>query len=364
MRESSLIAERSIATFFLIVCLTFRSSDVCYIHRFSYTITSYQTNMQNTSKAIWIKLFSIADILSNTSFSLLDTKYMFNFGQSTIIQFFIECPKALPYMNDLLIVTGLSSSALSQTVDSLVDAGYLKRVYSEEYKNRVYVQATDSFMELRSKPLRFFVMMEEAFRKNDGSGITPKEFDIAGDILLRLAKSRTGGELAAMREESDLEMPGLISNASRGVCELPVWILILHFTTNLARPTLLYYYGNGQKHRSSRSKLRFLTYILDESYRGKAAPTIHALARRFHCKNSFAAQTVRPLIRDDLVKVDETMHVRLTQKGLLLRNRTSESYTKFMENFFAGIEPEKTAIFIRVLDAMIGFLQENGKNSE
>ena len=140
---------------FLIVCLTFRSSDVCYIHRFPYTITSYQTNMQNTSKAIWIKLFSIADILSNTSFSLLDTKYMFNFGQSTIIQFFIECPKALPYMNDLLIVTGLSSSALSQTVDSLVDAGYLKRVYSEEYKNRVYVQATDSFMELRSKPLHF-----------------------------------------------------------------------------------------------------------------------------------------------------------------------------------------------------------------
>ena len=55
------------------------------------------------------------------------------------------------------------------------------------------------------------------------------------------------------------------------------------------------------------------------------------------------------------------MHVRLTQKGLLLRNRTSESYTKFMENFFAGIEPEKAAIFIRVLDAMIGFLQGNGE---
>lgn len=51
----------------------------------------------------------------------------------------------------------------------------------------------------------------------------------------------------------------------------------------------------------------------------------------------------------------------LTQDGLLLCNQTSESYTKFMDNFFAGIDPEKTAIFVRVLDAMIGFLQGNGK---
>ncbi len=77
-------------------------------------------------------------------------------------------------MNDLLVVTGLSSSAVSQTVDSLVDAGYLKRVYSEEHKNRVYVQVTDSFMEFRSKPLHFFEKMEEAFRKNADSGIKIK----------------------------------------------------------------------------------------------------------------------------------------------------------------------------------------------
>lgn len=317
--------------------------------------------MQKTSKAIWIKLFTIAGFLDNTSYSILDMNYMFNFGQWPIIRFFIECPKAMPQMNDLLVITGLSSSAVSQTVDSLVDAEYLKRIYSEDYKNRVYVQVTDSFMELRSKPLRFFEKMEGAFRKNVDTGITPEEFNIARDILLRLVKSRTGGELAAMNDEYDLEKPGLISNASRAICDLPVWILALHFAVNLTRPTLLYYYCHGQNRRNTHCRLRFLNHLLNESYRKKSDPTVHELAIKFHCKGSFVVQTLNRLIQDDLIEIDASSHVRLTQKGLLLRNQTSESYTKFMENFFSGIEPEKTAIFVRALDAMIDFLQGDGK---
>ncbi len=50
--------------------------------------------MQNTSKAIWIKLFTIAGFLDNTSYCILDVNYVFNFGQWPIIRFFIECPNA------------------------------------------------------------------------------------------------------------------------------------------------------------------------------------------------------------------------------------------------------------------------------
>ena len=310
-----------------------------------------------TAKAIWTKLFLTADILRTTSYSVIELDYV-SFAQFPIIQFFLECPDASPAMKDLIAVSGLSSGALSQAIDALEEKGYLERVSSKTDSRLRMVRATETFGAIRSKPVRYFVKMQEDFRRS--SGITPEEMRIVSSILVRLAESRTGGELALMKRRSDLEKPGLVFVPSRRLARLPVWMLVLHFTANLKLPTLMCYYGSLS--RISLGKLRVLNYLFFLSYRKKASPSIAELAARFRCKTGLVFQTVQALNRDGMVEqVSRDGRVKLTLKGLLVRRLSSRSYTRFMSDFFRGIEPEKIALFMRFLDLMLDYLKTDGK---
>lgn len=316
---------------------------------------------KQTAKEAWTKLFLISDILRNTSYSIIELDYI-NFARLPIIQFFLECPDATPSMKELIAVSGLSSGALSQAVDALVENGYLERISSRTDSRLRMVCATEKFGAIREKPVRFFGKMQDDFRRV--SGVTPEEMRKVKSMFVRLAESRTGGELAAMRQPSDLEKPGLVSVPLRKLGGAPVWMLLLHFTTNLKLPTLMYYYGRSG--RISLNKLRVLNYLFFLSRRKKMSPTIVELATRFHCKIGLVSQTVHALNRDDMVDqvifpIIHNGRVKLTLKGLFVRRLSSESYTRFMMNFFRGIEPEYIALFMRFLDLMLGYLKTDGK---
>ena len=318
------------------------------------------------ARSLWARLFYIADILRNTSYGIMDEDVQFNFAEFQIVHFFFECMDARPAMKELLAVTGLSSGAASQAVDSLVKNGFVERIRSEEDRRSFLIGATDKLRTYREKPIRHFEKMLDMFHQT--TGITPDEMKAVEEIFLRLAQSRTGGELAAMKHPSDLTVPGLVSNdltCRKELNTLPVWMLILHFTTNLRLPIQLFYYG--KRGRTTLGKLRLLNYLFFLSDRLDGGPMVKDLASRFRVSSGVISQTLKAMIQDGMVErvmspLDHrVIRIRLTPLGLRMRRQTATAYTCFMQNFFSRTEPEKVALFDRVLDMTLHFLRTDGK---
>ncbi|MBR2964004.1 MAG: MarR family transcriptional regulator [Lentisphaeria bacterium] len=322
----------------------------------------------NEARSYWVRLFDVSDILRNTSYYLLEkNKVQFNFAEFPIVQFFFERPDARPAVKDLLAVTGLSSGAVSQAVDALIRDGLLERVQSEQDHRSFLIQVTEQLREFRKTPLRHFEKMLEAFRQY--SGTTPEEMAVSEELYVRLAESRTGGELAVIRQPSDLSVPGLVSHEWNGLeylNTLPVWSLILHFTTNLKIPVMVYYYG--KRGRMTLGKLRLLNYLFHLSGHNIGSPSVKDLAARFRVPSGVVSQTLNAMIQDGMVERVPSPHdrrmngIRLTQQGLRMRRQCASSYTCFMQNFFSLIEPEKINVFDRDLDLTLQFLKsEEGR---
>lgn len=318
------------------------------------------------AKGIWTKLFDISDLLRNTAFSFPEEDIRVNYAQFPIMQFFFECPDARPAMKELISVVGLSSGAASQAVDSLVEGGYLERVRSEVDHRSNLICTTEKLRTIRAKPVQYFEGMLDVFRQT--SGVTPEEMAVAEEIFMRLAESRTGGELAVLKQPSDLSVPGLLKNSLLRREErntIPVWMLILHFTSNLKGPAQVYYYG--KRGRTTLGKLRLMNYLFFLSSKKKEKPMVKDLAARFHLSSGVISQTLNALIQDGMVeRIDSTLdhriiRVQLTQQGLRMRRQCATSYTCFMQNFFSRIEPEKVELFDRILDLTISFLRNEGK---
>ena len=318
------------------------------------------------ARSFWNRLFTIADILRNTSYWIREEDIQFSFAELPITLFFFERIDARPAMKDLLAVTGLSSGAVSQAVDTLVEKGFLERIRSETDHRIILIHATKKMQVFREKPLRHFETMLDEFRRT--SGATPEEMSIAEDIFLRLAESRTGGELAVMKQPSDLAVPGLLKHdwIPRGQMNtLPVWMLIIHFTTNLKLPLMMFYYG--KRGRTTLGKLRLLNYLFFLSGRKNESPMVKDIAARFRVSSGIASQTLNALIQDGMVERVESpldhrvIRIRLTPQGLRMRRQTALSYTFFMQNFFSRIEPEKVAVFDRILNLSLHFLKTDGR---
>ena len=322
----------------------------------------------NEARSFWVRLFDVSDILRNTSYYLLEkNKVQFNFAEFPIVQFFFERPDARPAMKDLLAVTGLSSGAVSQAVDTLIQDGLLERVRSEQDHRSILIQVTEQLREFRKTPLHHFEKMLEAFQLS--SGMTPEEMAVTEDVFVRLAESRTGGELAVIRQPSDLSVPGLVSHEWNGreyLNSLPVWSLILHFTTNLKIPAMVYFYG--KRGRMTLGKIRLMNYLFYLSDQKNGIPVVKDLAARFRVSSGVVSQTLNAMIQDGMVERIPLPHdrrmigIRLTQQGLRMRRQCAASYTCFMQNIISRIEPEKIAVFDRALEMTLQFLKtEEGK---
>ena len=318
------------------------------------------------AKGIWTKLFNISDLLRNTACSFLEEDIRVNYAQFPIMQFFFECPDACPAMKELIAVVGLSSGAASQAVDTLAEKGYLERVRSETDKRSNRIRTTEKFRAIREKPVQEFDRMLDLFLRT--SGATPEERAVAEDIFRRLGESRTGGELAVLKQPSDLSVPGLAKNnlLYPGKNDsIPVWMIILHFTTNLKGPTQVFYYG--KRGRTTLGKLSLMNYLFFLSDKNDGTTMVSNLASRFRVSSGKVSQTLNAMIQDGMVeRIDShldhrAIRIRLTGQGLRMRRQCATSYTCFMQNFFSRIEPDKAKIFDRILDMTIHFLKTDGK---
>ena len=319
------------------------------------------------ARTFWVRLFNVSDILRNTSYFILKKNCVqFNFAEFPIVQFFFERPDARPAMKDLLAITGLSSGAVSQAVDSLIRDGLLERVRSERDRRSYLIQVTDQLRVFRRAPLLHFEQMLDAFRQS--CGLTPEEMSIAEEVFVQLAESRTGGELTAIKQPSDLMIPWLVSHEWNGrehLTALPVWSLVLHFTTSLKLPAMVFYYG--KRGRMTLGKLRLMNYLFFLSDRKKEIPLTKDLASRFNLSSGVVSQTLNAMIQDGMVERvlspadSRIVGIRLTPQGFCMRRQCASSYTGFMQNFFSRIEPERVALFDRVLDLTLHFLRTDGR---
>ena len=87
------------------------------------------------------------------------------------------------------------------------------------------------------------------------------------------------------------------------------------------------------------------------------------LADAFHVSSGVVSQTLNAMIQDGMVERvasdwdHRVIRIRLAPRGLSLRRRTASTYTRFMQNFFSRIEPEKVVLFDRALDMTFQFLK-------
>ena len=209
--------------------------------------------------SIWRKMFIISWRLRTTAYGILDKDFNCSLAQFPIMQFFFTYPNVTPAVKDLTSYIGLPSGAISQAVDGLVEASVLERIPSEKDKRSSLIRATDELLTVRNKAIDHFAKMLESF-KSLGS-ITPEEIASADEIFVRLAESRTGGELSVVRNPADLSVPGLLKHRfidPEQLRKLPPFILTMHFVTVLKGPTLIYYYET--RGRVTLGKLRLLDH--------------------------------------------------------------------------------------------------------
>ena len=315
--------------------------------------------------SIWRKMFIISWRLRTTSFGVLDKDFDCSLAQFPIVQFFFTYPNVTPAIKDLTSYTGLSSGAISQAVDGLVRASVLERIPSEKDKRSSWVRATDELLAVRNKAIDHFANMLEEFKSL--GYITPEEIASADDIFVRLAESRTGGELSVVRNPADLSVPGLLKHRfidPDQLKKLPPCILTMHFVTALKGPTIVYYYEPSG--RVTLGKLRLLDHLFPLT-RFDERPKVKDLAARFQVSSGVTAQTLKALIHDGVMEYvsspanRDVIRVRLTPEGLRIRRLTAASYTKFMQNFFSTVEPERAEMFSRTLDRFLEFLDKEGK---
>ena len=315
--------------------------------------------------AIWLKLFTIANLLSFTAKDLVLDTVDTTFAQFPILQFYFEDPVQPPTVKTLTSVTGMMPGAVSQAVEQLVQQGLLARIPAEDGRRGCTFLPTEKLLAVRENALRHFTDMMNAGVK--ASTVTQEELDIVDGMMVRLSLSRIGGEHNFLKHPSDLTVPGLVpldESCRTNVQKLPGCMKMLHFTSNLRVPILIHYYG--RRGRMTLGKLRILDclFVLSSN---NAVPTVKELAERFRISSGAVSQTLDAMCKDGMVErvpspLDRrVVHVRLTQQGLRMRRQSSAACTKFMRNFLEKEPPENVAAFERMLDNTLHFLKTAGR---
>ncbi len=93
-------------------------------------------------------------------------------------------------INDLTKRTLLRKSTLSELLDNLEAAGYVKRIQSEEDRRKTLIQLTEKTRKLQSTYIKLSADMTEIFYK----GFTPEEIDELELYLHRILKNLVSQE--------------------------------------------------------------------------------------------------------------------------------------------------------------------------
>ena len=318
-----------------------------------------------SATGIWLKMFTIANMLSYTAKDHVRDVIDCTFAQFPILQFYFEEPVCPPTIRTLMRVTGMLPGAVSQAVEQLVQQGLLARIPAEDGRRGCTFLPTEKLLAVREKALRYFMaMMDSGVEANH---VPPHEVEIVDGMMTRLSLSRLGGEHNFLKHPSDLTVPGLVpldESCRTNALKLPGLMKMLHFASNLRIPILIHYYG--KRGRMTLGKLRILNtlFVLTSN---NAVPTVKELAERFRISSGAVSQTLDAMCKDGMVErvpspLDRrVVHVRLTQQGLRMRRQSSAACTKFMRNFLEKEPPENVAAFERMLDNTLHFLKTAGR---
>lgn len=93
-------------------------------------------------------------------------------------------------INDLTKRTLLRKSTMSELLDNLESAGYVKRIQSEQDRRKTLIQLTDETRKLQSTYIKLSADMTEMFYK----GFTPEEIDELESYLHRILKNLVSQE--------------------------------------------------------------------------------------------------------------------------------------------------------------------------
>ncbi len=93
-------------------------------------------------------------------------------------------------INDLSKRTLLRKSTLSELLDNLEEAGYIRREQSEEDRRKTIIQLTEKTRKLQSTYIKLSADMTEIFYK----GFTPEEIDELEAYLHRILKNLVSQE--------------------------------------------------------------------------------------------------------------------------------------------------------------------------
>lgn len=316
--------------------------------------------------AVWLRIFTIANMLSFTAMDQVNDTIECSFTQFPILQFYFEEPVCPPTIKTLTRVTGMMPGAVSQAVEQLVQQGLLARVPAENGRRGCTFLPAEKLLAVREKALRHFTKMMDAGVA--ANSVSREELALVDSMMVRLSRARIGGEHNFLKQPSDLTVPGLVmldESCRTNVQNLPGCMKILHFTSNLRFPILIHYYGN--RGRMTLGKLRILNCLFLLTTNKSVPPTVKELAERFRISPGAVSQTLDAMCRDGMVErvpspLDRrVIHIRLTREGLRMRRQSSAACTKFMRNFLENEPPENVAAFERMLDRTIEFLKTGGR---
>ena len=317
--------------------------------------------------AVWLRIFTIADMLSFTAKDQVNDTIECSFTQFPILQFYFEEPVCPPTIKTLTRVTGMMPGAVSQAVEQLVQQGLLARVPAEDGRRGCTFLPTEKLLAVREKALRHFTKMMDAGVA--ANSVSREELELVDSMMVRLSRARIGGEHNFLKHPSDLTVPGLVmldESCRTNVQNLPGCMKILHFTSNLRFPILIHYYG--KRGRMTLGKLRILNCLFLLTTNKSVPPTVKELAERFRISPGAVSQTLDAMCRDGMVErvpspLDHrVIHIRLTREGLRMRRQSASACTKFMHNFLENEPPENVAAFERMLDRTIEFLKTEGRD--
>ena len=316
--------------------------------------------------AVWLRIFTIANMLSFTAKDQVNDTIEYSFTQFPILQFYFEEPVCPPTIKTLTRVTGMMPGAVSQAVEQLVEQGLLARVPAEDGRRGCTFLPTEKLLAVREKAVRHFTKMRDAGVA--ANSVSREELELVDSMMVRLSRARIGGEHNFLKHPSDLTVPGLVmldESCRTNVQKLPGLMKILHFTSNLRFPILIHYYG--KRGRMTLGKLRILNCLFLLTTNKSVPPTVKELAERFRISPGAVSQTLDAMCQDGMVErvpspLDRRMtHIRLTAQGLRMRRQSASACTKFMRNFLENEPPENVAAFERMLDRVIGFLKTDGR---
>ena len=157
---------------------------------------------KRTPQMSWELLFQITDLLRvlGAPGNTVNNKKI-TLGKIRVISYLFANMDQPPMLKDIAEVFGLTPGAVSQTIDSLVEDGIVRRVQSSEDRRAIHISLTKQGIALKRRHDNYFTdYMDHFFRSVD-----PKKQQIFLEVLEQMVETLQPEVEEQAGEEAGLE---------------------------------------------------------------------------------------------------------------------------------------------------------------